>query len=111
MDFCFGEKIRTFDDLKKFIPAETIARLKQVYADVRDIDFYTGGISERKFPDASVGPTFACVLGIQYYHLKFGDRYFYSHGYQAGSFTPEQLLNIKESASFANLLCKGGDYI
>jgi len=111
VEFCFGEKIASFDGLKKFIPVETIANLKKVYADVRDIDFYTGGISERKFPDASVGPTFACVLGIQYYHLKFGDRYFYSHGYQAGSFTPDQLLNIKEASSFSSLICKTGDYI
>jgi len=111
VDFCFGIKIKTWDDLKKFIPVETIANLKKVYADVRDIDFYSGGMSEKKFPDASVGPTFACVLGIQYYHLKFGDRYFYSHGYQAGSFTPDQLLNIKETASFTNLICKNSDYI
>ena len=64
-----------------------------------------------KFPDASVGPTFACILGIQYYHLKFGDRFFYSHGFQAGSFTPDQLLNLKEEASLANLICKNSDNI
>lgn len=64
-----------------------------------------------KFPDASVGPTFARIIGIQLYGLKFGDRYFYSHGYQAGSFTPDQLLNIKEVSSFAHLLCKNADNI
>lgn len=70
VDFCFGDKIRSWDDLKKYMPAETIARIRTVYADIRDIDLYVGGLSEKKFPDASVGPTFACILGIQYYHLK-----------------------------------------
>ena len=51
-----------------------------------DLDLYIAGISERHFPDADVGPTFACILGIQYYHLKFGDRYYYEHGGQSGSF-------------------------
>ena len=56
-----------------------------------------------------INNSFLNLKGIQYYHLKFGDRYFYSHGYQAGSFNPDQLLNIKEVASFANLICKNSD--
>lgn len=48
-------------------------------------------MSERHFPDSNVGPTFACMLGIQYYHLKFGDRYYFEHGGQSGSFTPRKL--------------------
>lgn len=54
IEFCFGEKIRSWYDLKKYIPAETLARLQKIYPDVRDVDIFTGGISERKFPDASV---------------------------------------------------------
>lgn len=49
VDFCFGEKIKYWNDLRKYMPDETIARLQKIYADVRDIDFYTGGISERKY--------------------------------------------------------------
>ena len=48
IDFCFGEKIKSWDDLRKYIPDENLARLKSVYVDVRDVDLYTGGISESK---------------------------------------------------------------
>jgi len=43
---------------------------------------------ERKSPDADFGPIFTCINGIQFNHLKYGDRYFYSHGNETGSFTP-----------------------
>lgn len=111
LDFCFGFKACGWHDLAKFIPAAQLNVLRGLYADFRDVDLYTGGLSEKKFPDASVGPTFACILGIQFYHLKFGDRYFYSHGLQAGSFTPVQLNNIQNRLSLANFLCKATDYL
>ena len=67
---------------------------------------FTGGLYERKAIDADIGPTFACIVGIQFYHLKFGDRYFYSHKDEAGSFTPGQLAEIKNKVSLANFLCQ-----
>lgn len=67
---------------------------KHIHRHWKDVEFWPAGISEHKFPDADVGPTFACVLGIQYYHLKFGDRYFFSHGHQTGSFTPGTTLIV-----------------
>lgn len=57
-------------------------------SDIEDIDLYVAGVSERHFIDASIGPTFGCLVGVQFYHSKFGDRYFYEHGGQAGSFSP-----------------------
>lgn len=111
LDFCFGVKVHGWQDLARFIPTQQLNVLRSLYPDFRDIDLYTGGLSEKKFPDASVGPTFACILGIQYYHLKFGDRYFYSHGQQAGSFTPAQLSSIQNSLTLSNYLCKSSDYL
>lgn len=49
IDFCFGDKINSWEDLRKYIPDEMIARLRLVYADFRDVDLYVGGISESKF--------------------------------------------------------------
>ena len=48
---------------------------------------FVGGISERKFDKAAFGPTFACLTGIQFHHLKYGDRFYFEHGNEAGSFT------------------------
>lgn len=54
---------------------------------MHDIDLFTGGTSESYVPDGVVGPTFACIIGIQFYHLKYGDRYYFEHHGESGSFT------------------------
>ena len=41
-------QIRNFDD-------ETVEKLKEVYKNVEDIDFFTGGLSEKSLPDGLVG--------------------------------------------------------
>ena len=58
---------------------------------MRDIDLFVGGVSERRLQGNVMGPTFACLNAIQWYHTKFGDRYFYEHGGQAGQFTEGKL--------------------
>ena len=68
-------------------------------SNIEDIDLYIGGVSERHFIDASIGPTFGCLIGIQFYHIKFGDRYYYEHGNQYGSFTLGILLTIVANAN------------
>lgn len=59
-----------------------------MHRDVRDIDLVSGGLSEHPLPGAIVGPTFACLVADEFKALKFGDRFYYEHGDQAGSFTP-----------------------
>lgn len=105
VEYCFNYKIRTWKDLSLFIPYYTINQLKKIYRCVENIDLFSGGMAERHFPGADTGPTFACVNGIQYNHLKFGDRYFFEHGGQAGSFNSAQLAEIK-STTLARLLCR-----
>ncbi|XP_053207140.1 peroxidase-like [Panonychus citri] len=104
--FCFGYTIRSWNDLVNLMPRENVQKLRNFYQDFRDIDLFTGGLYEKKATDADIGPTFACIVGIQFYHLKFGDRYFYSHKDQAGSFTTAQLLEIKNKVSLAALCVK-----
>lgn len=57
------------------------------FRSVRDVDLIIGGISEKHVPGAVLGPTFACLTGMQFHHWKFGDRYYFEHGDQPGSFT------------------------
>lgn len=105
VEYCFNVKVRGWKDLSLFIPQFTLNQLRKLYRVVENIDLFTGGISERHFPGADIGPTFACINGIQYYHLKFGDRYYFEHGNQAGSFTPDQLQEIRRT-TLARLLCR-----
>lgn len=95
-----------WDKLSEFIDLESFEKLKEHYKYVEDIELYVGGLHERIVSDAIVGSTFAHIAGIQFHNSKYGDRFFYEHKDQAGSFTIEQLDEIKTKTCFARLLCK-----
>lgn len=105
VEYCFNYRVRNWKDLQLFIPQYTLNQLRKLYRVIENIDLFTGGMSERHFPGADIGPTFACVNGLQYHHLKFGDRYWFEHANQAGSFNPAQLEEIKRT-TLARLLCR-----
>ncbi|CAG2109697.1 unnamed protein product [Medioppia subpectinata] len=69
-----------------------------------------GGLAEEHMKGSTLGPTFACLVSIQFYHLKFGDRLYFEHQNQPSSFNRAQLMNIKSTASMANFLCKTTDF-
>lgn len=105
LEYCFNYKVYNWNDLKLFIPPQVLGELQKVYKVVQNIDLFTGGLAERHFPGADIGPTFACINGIQYYHIKYGDRYYFEHGGQAGSFSPVQLDEIRRT-TLARFLCR-----
>jgi peroxidase len=55
---------------------------------VHDLDLFSAGLAEYPLPGGAVGPTFTCIIGIQFYNLKYGDRFWFEHGHQVGSFSP-----------------------
>ncbi|KAL5274013.1 HPX2 family protein [Megaselia abdita] len=59
---CYGIKIKRWSDLSFSMNEEGISKLKTIYSDVNDIDLIIGGIFEKIDKDASVGPTFNCIL-------------------------------------------------
>ena len=75
---------------------QKINRLRWAYDHVEDIDLFVGMILE----DATNGPigdTFRCLIVDVFARVKFGDRYFYDNGGQAGSFTGGKLIYTKSS--------------
>ncbi|KAF8771498.1 Peroxidase like protein [Argiope bruennichi] len=98
--------IQSFDDLVNYeiISNEGVMLLKRNYAKVQDVDLYVGLQLEHDARGAKVGPTAVCIIARQYYHLKYGDRFYFEHIGEAGSFTAAQRTSIKQ-ASLSRLLC------
>jgi len=54
--------------------------IEEVYANVDDIDLFSGGLAERiNVENGLVGETFGCILGLQFRDLMNGDRFFFTH--------------------------------
>ena len=56
-----------------------------------DVDLFTGGLAELPSEGSVVGPTFACLLGIQFAKLRQGDRFWYENDLPPSSFTAGKL--------------------
>ena len=50
-------------------------RMADLYATPDDIDLFSGLISEKPLRGALVGPTLACLIGLQFRHLRQCDRW------------------------------------
>ncbi|KAK8737060.1 hypothetical protein OTU49_004780, partial [Cherax quadricarinatus] len=107
---CNLTKARTFDDLHREIAAPVIERLKRTFAHVDDIDFFTGGLVETPLHGGLVGPTFGCILGIQFRNLRMCDRFWYENADPLVRFTDPQLTEIRK-VTLAKLLCDNCDSV
>lgn len=61
------------------------SKILGVYASVHHIDPFIGGLAERPFPGAVLGPFFRKVVADQFRRLRDGDRFYYK-GVQWGEF-------------------------
>lgn len=94
---CYGKDITEWAQLEKYMNPAQIIKYRDLYAHIRDIDLFSGGISEFSLPGAVVGPTFACIIGNQFRNLRFGDRFWFEHGNQDGSFTEGKALSSMDT--------------
>ena len=51
--------------------------LAHFYHSLNNIDLFAGGMSERPVRDGQLGPTFTCLLGVQFREMRRGDRFYY----------------------------------
>ncbi|KRT83256.1 peroxidase [Oryctes borbonicus] len=105
---CNLKRATSFDDLAREIPPEIIARFKKIYATVDDIDLFPGGMSERPLKGGLVGPTFACIIAIQFRQLRKCDRFWYENSDPIVRFTEAQLAEIRKT-TLAKTLCNNLD--
>ncbi|CAC5417196.1 PXDN [Mytilus coruscus] len=102
-DYCGLGKYEYFHEFGEFGSA-----LASVYESVDDVDLIVGGLIE-KGQGGSVGPTFACIMGIQYSRFKVGDRFWYESDDPQLAFTKDQLNSIKKATSLSKIWCTNFD--
>ena len=92
---CWGRK-------PEEIPHDIWGLLQQVYHHPHHIDLFTGGMCETPNQGAVLGKTFSRMVGTQFAHLKFGDRFFYTH---IGQFLPAEYQHIRKR-NLADIICE-----
>ena len=98
---CKMKSIVNWAQLKYIMVPGAAERLRKIYASVEDIDLFAGGIAEIHLNGLMVGPTFNCILKLQFEALRDGDRFYYE---AKGVFTPAQLHAIKKT-SLSTVMC------
>ena len=97
------------------IASDAWARLGTLYDSPSDIDLFTAGLVEKLLPGANLGATFACIVGGQFKHLRWGDRFFFTHNpgdlppldastSNPNPFTQAQLKNIR-NRHLGDIIC------
>ncbi|CAF1250679.1 unnamed protein product [Adineta ricciae] len=104
-EFCGLRRARRFEDFLDTMAFDSVRTLQMIYKHPDDVDLFVGANHETHLSDALVGPVSACIIGIQFQHLKYGDRLFYTH---RGEFTLEQLMAIKKY-SYNCFICDSTD--
>lgn len=104
-DFCGLSPVKTWQDMKRFIPADIVDIYRQFFRNVEDVDLFLASIAEIKQGNALVGPTLQCLLGLQFQSMKFGDRFWYETAQAPADFTFGQLMELRKT-SLAKILCR-----
>lgn len=66
--------------------------LKELYEDVEDVDYYVGGLLERRKAPL-FGPTFQALLEDQFWRWRYADRFFFNFVGFPHSFTKGRTLH------------------
>ena len=102
--------IRCWSDKPKAISQANWDKLRTLYASPKQIDLFVGGLAENPASAGSreetglTGPTFNKIKALQFKALKDGDRYFFTHRNQAGSFSSSGQDTIL-GRSLADIIC------
>ncbi|KAJ8676076.1 hypothetical protein QAD02_011862 [Eretmocerus hayati] len=108
--YCGLRVAKTFDDFMDYIPNEAVMKWRKLYKTADDVDLVIGGMSERPVDDSMLGPTFRCLMSMQFLRTRRTDRFFYDSADQPEPFTASQLDNIKK-VTLARIFCDNGDGI
>ncbi|TRY75693.1 hypothetical protein TCAL_04782 [Tigriopus californicus] len=103
-EFCGRKAVCTWEQKPADISSSNWETLKDLYNHPNDIDVFVGGLAENPYADGLTGHTFQCIKSKQFQFLKYGDRYFFTHANQAGSFEPYQISNLLQR-TLGDIIC------
>lgn len=101
-EHCGLKRIESFSDRALGISQKAMAA---VYDHPDDIDLFSGSIVETPIGGGLVGETFNCLMSNVFHNLKYGDRFFYETKGQKGSFTDDELNEIRK-VTLSQVLCQ-----
>jgi len=105
---CGMKEIKSMNERPKEISSSNWAMISSLYSSPHDIDLFVAGLAEEKVSGALTGKTFNCIKARQFAALKTGDRFFFTHKRQAGSFTTSQLREIRRRR-LRDVICDNTD--
>ncbi len=74
------------------------------------IYLWKGGLAETPLHGGLVGPTFACIIGIQFRNLRKCDRFWYENSNPLIRFTEAQLAEVRKM-TLSKILCDNCDQV
>ncbi|CAK9296193.1 unnamed protein product [Gordionus sp. m RMFG-2023] len=113
-EFCGFHRFQNFESMESEMFQGVPENLAKTFDHADDVDLFVGGVSEIPIDGALVPPTFACILGLQFHSLRYGDRFWYENFHKSGvidyPFKPEQLQEIRK-ITLSKITCENADYV
>jgi len=102
---CSLQPITSFNQKPIEMSREMWRRFQSLYKRVDDIDLYPAAIAENPVDsDALLGPTFSCLIGLQFHNLKYGDRFFFTHRNTNLNYLKKSMLEMEER-TLSDVIC------
>jgi len=102
--WCGLPTITSFASRPAEVRADAWSRIQSLYATPNDIDLFTGGLIETPVSGGLSGPTFNCLKANQFQRLKFGDRFFFTHGSQVNTFGTAAIQQLR-ARTLGDIIC------
>ena len=100
--------VNSFDDLLGSFTPEQIAKFKEEYKDVKDIDCFPAAISENPMKGSVLGSVNTHIILKQMGKFRSGDRFWYERDDHLTAFTLKQLDEIRK-VTMARVMCDNLD--
>ncbi|KAM7364650.1 peroxidasin homolog pxn-2-like isoform 2-T3 [Cochliomyia hominivorax] len=107
---CKLSPVDTWQQMAEAVDKDSLKSIREIYRSPKDVDVYTGALSEPPLEGAIFGPLLACIVGDQFMRLKRGDAFWYERKMGPQKFTKDQLKTIY-GTTLSQIICRNSDDI